>query len=119
MLYDSFFGSENNISVATCGHSISMAQMNFIKYYCGDLNEVIIAYDKQFKSIDDEDFKKDKKLLQSLAKKFSKESISSIVFDKFNLIDYKDSPIDKGKEVFEHLFQNRVIQGVESEWKSN
>ena len=30
------------------------------------------------------------------------------MFDKWDLLDYKDSPIDKGKETFLELFKRRV-----------
>jgi hypothetical protein len=31
------------------------------------------------------------------------------MFDKENLLDYKMSPIDNGKEVFMQLFKERII----------
>lgn len=111
MLYDSLFGSENNISVATCGSSVSMIQVDFIKNLC-NVDEVILAYDKQFQEIGDNEYKKDIKLLTMIANKINKYCTVSIMFDKFNLLEYKDSPIDQGKETFEYLFTNRIVQGV-------
>lgn len=111
MLYDSLFGAENNISVATCGHSISLYQIDLIKSLC-EVNEVIIAYDKQFKKLGDEEFQKDVKLLTSLAKKINKYCVTTLMFDKFNKLEYKDAPIDKGKEIFQFLFEHRIVQEV-------
>ena len=28
-----------------------------------------------------------------------------------NLLGYKDSPIDKGREIFEYLYENRITLG--------
>lgn len=117
MLYDSYFGSENNISVATCGSSISSLQIDLIKDIC-NVDEVIIAYDKEFEEIGNEDFHKDVKHLNILAQKMAKYFTVSIMFDKFKKLNYKDSPIDQGKETFEFLFQNRITREVSNDSKT-
>ena len=33
----------------------------------------------------------------------------SFMFDKWNLLGYKDSPIDKGPDIFLELFKKRVL----------
>lgn len=111
MLYDSLFGSDNNISVATCGSSISSIQIDLIKDIC-NVDEVIIAYDKEFEEIGDDNFHKDVKHLNMLAQKVAKYFTVSIMFDKFKKLNYKDSPIDQGKDTFEFLFQNRITREV-------
>ena len=111
MLYDSLFGAENNIAVATCGHSVTLSQINLIKALC-NVDEIVLAYDKQFETIGDANFEKDTKLLTNLANKMNNCAVVSIVFDKFNILQFKDSPIDRGKEIFEYLFKNRIVQGV-------
>ena len=108
LLYDSLFGSENNISVAVCGSSISTTQQDIIKNICC-VDEVIIAFDKEFQVIGDKEFNKNKEFLLGLASKFKNYSNVSIVFDKFDMIGYKDSPIDRGKETFEFLLNNRIL----------
>lgn len=112
LLYDSFFGSENNISVAVCGSSISLVQLEIIKIFIPEVEEIIIAFDKQFKERGDEEFKKHTKNLVSITKKISRKYLVSIVFDKENKLNYKDSPIDRGKEVFEGLFLSRLLQNT-------
>ena len=108
LLYDSMFGEENNISVAVCGSSISITQQDIIKNICC-VDEVILAFDKEFQNIGDKEFNKNKEFLLGLASKFKNYSNVSIVFDKFDMIGYKDSPIDKGKETFEFLLNNRIL----------
>lgn len=110
LMYDSFFGADNNISVAVCGSSISLHQIELIKQFC-IVDEVIIAFDKQFKEIGDSEYQKHTKSLLNISEKFGKDLILSIVFDKYDKLNYKDAPIDKGKETFEFLFKNRIVLG--------
>ena len=35
--------------------------------------------------------------------------VGSFLFDKFNLLDYKMSPIDNGPENFLQLYKNRIF----------
>ena len=49
------FGAGNNISVATCGRSLSLTQQEIIKKFC-KVDEIIIAYDKEFEEIGDDNF---------------------------------------------------------------
>ena len=106
MLYDSMFGSENNIAVASCGSSISMHQFELLRDL--GVQELVIAFDRQFMEIGDADFKVLTKNLQQLANKFKNYMTVSCMFDKEKDLDYKSSPIDHGREVFIKLFQNRI-----------
>lgn len=108
LLYDSFFGGDNNISVATCGSSLSLIQQEIIKNIC-NVDEIIIAYDKEFQKIGDVNFTKSIAALQNIANKLNNYCNVSLIFDKFDLLGYKQAPIDKGKETFEFLFQNRIF----------
>ena len=107
MKYDSIFGSGNNISVASCGSSISTHQY---KLLCDlGVEEIVIAFDRQFKELGDKEFQNHTRSLQSLANKFNNYVKVSCMFDKEKKLDYKSSPIDHGKEVFLDLFQNRIF----------
>lgn len=106
MKYDSIFGSANNISVASCGSSISAYQYKLLTDL--GVEEIVIAFDRQFKEIGDEEFKRHTKALMQLANKFNKFVRVSCMFDKEGLLDYKASPIDHGKDVFLNLFENRI-----------
>ena len=106
LLYQSYFGIENDISVAVCGSNITNYQIDLLKQL--DVEEVIIAFDKQFKQLNDEEFKGWTKKLTELHKKISKYVKVSFAFDKWNLLNYKMSPIDNGRDVFLELFKKRV-----------
>ena len=106
LLYRSYFGEENDLSVAICGSS-------FINYQAWLLiqqgaKEIIICLDKQFQETGDDEFKKLVKNLKGIHNKYGKYVTISYLFDKNNLLDYKDSPIDKGKETFIELYKRRV-----------
>ena len=106
--YASLFGAENDISVATCGSNLIQHQVDLLaRPFMA--KEIVIAFDKQFKEPGDAEFQQWTKKLAALHKKYSKQINISFMFDKGgNLLDYKDSPIDKGKEVFMQLFKERI-----------
>ena len=61
ILYPSYFGIENDISVACCGSNLSNYQVQLLLNL--GVDEIIIAFDKQFKEIrDDEWVRVDKKI---------------------------------------------------------
>jgi hypothetical protein len=106
MLYQSYFGIENDISVACCGSSLISYQVQLLLSL--GVKEICIAFDKQFKELGDEEFKGWTKKLKDINKKYSPFVKISFIFDKENLLDYKNSPIDKGKEIFIKLYNNRI-----------
>ena len=106
LLYASYFGEENDLSVAVCGSS-------FINYQAWLLinagaNEIIVCLDKQFQEVGDNEFQKLVKNLKNIHLKYGKYVTISYLFDKDNLLGYKDSPIDKSKEIFLELYKNRI-----------
>lgn len=110
MHYETMFGAENNISVATCGSSLSIIQEKILQKFC-DVNEVIIAYDKEFEKIGDLKFKRNVAFLTRMAHRLKPYFNVSIMFDKNKeepLLNYKDAPIDQGKDVFLNLYENRI-----------
>lgn len=106
LLFQSYFGIDNDISVAVCGSNFTQYQFDLLKSL--DVNEIIIAFDKQFKEIGDDEWKRWTNKLKEFNKKYGTLVQISYMFDKENLLDYKDSPIDKGKEIFIQLFERRV-----------
>lgn len=105
LTYASYFGEENDITVACCGSSLISYQVQLLLSL--GVEEIIIAFDKQFKEIGDNEFKKWTKKLIDIHNKYSSYVAISFMFDKFNLLEYKDSPIDKNKEIFLELFNRR------------
>ena len=120
--YGSYYGRDNNIALATLGTNISLYQQQTILDM--GVKEVIVAYDKQyiFELIESED--KDLKIVKKAIKEynayikklikmyklFSNYCTFSVIFCNDDItLDYKDSPIDKGKEVFNELYSNRIV----------
>ena len=108
LLYQSYFGINNDISVAVCGSNLTNYQVQLLKNL--DVDEIVIAFDKQFKKIGDNEFKGWVKKLKDINKKFSLIVNISFIFDlRGDKLDYKDSPIDKGPEIFLKLFERRIM----------
>ena len=98
LLYKSYFGLENDISVACCGSSISATQIQ--QLLNAGAEEIIIAFDRQFKEVGDEEFKHLKRNLLKIRTKYKNYAIISFMFDKDMITRYKASPIDEGRDKF-------------------
>ena len=107
LLYQSYFGFENDISCACCGSSFIKYQLDLLLSL--GVKEVIISFDKQFKELGDEECSKWTKKLRGFYQKYSPYVTISFLFDKSNLLDYKMSPIDNGPENFLQLYKNRIF----------
>lgn len=107
LLYASYFGTENDISVACCGSSLSSYQIQSLLE--AGAQEVVIAFDRQFLKIGDEEFKRLKNKLLSLRERYNNFVRISFIFDKNMITGYKSSPIDEGPEKFLQLFKERII----------
>ena len=105
--YSSFFGIENDICVACCGSNIVSYQVELLLSL--GVQEIIIALDKQFKEIGDDEWKKLTANLMNIHNKYGKYTQVSYLFDKGDILDYKDSPFDKGKDAFLQLFTERIV----------
>ena len=105
LLYASYFGVENDISVACCGSSLISYQVELLLSL--GVEEIIVAFDKQFQEIGDKEWVSWTKKLNEINNKYSKLVNVSFLFDKWEMLGYKDSPIDKGKETFLELFKRR------------
>ena len=107
LLYQSYFGINNDISVACCGSSVSSYQIHLLIE--AGAKEIIIAFDRQFQNIGDEEFNRLKTKLLKLREKYKNFATISFIFDKNMITSYKASPIDEGKEKFLQLFKERII----------
>lgn len=104
LLYDTFFGHNNNIAVATCGST-------FHRYQLGLLTEagaerVIIAFDKEGENWREKEKYYNK--LKRICEKLKQYCQIGFVWDSQKLLGLKDSPIDKGKEIFGQLLNNII-----------
>ena len=105
--YQTYFGFENDISVACCGSNITAYQMQLLMD--AGAQEVVIAFDRQFQSIGDQEFQLLKKKILKIYAKYKNYVGMSFIWDRKMLTGYKDAPVDKGKEIFLQLFKERVI----------
>ena len=107
LMMQSYYGIDNDISVAVCGSSLSAYHIKLLKSL--GVREVIVALDRQFQEIGDEEFKRLKTKLIYLGKKYGNIIKLSVIFDKDRITGYKASPIDEGPEKFEYLLKERFI----------
>ena len=108
LLYASYFGIKNDISVACCGSNLINYQVKLLLSL--GVKEIIIAFDKQFQEIGDKEWEKWVIKLQTIYNKYGGYVNISYLFDKTGkYLNYKASPIDEGKEKFLYLFKNRII----------
>ena len=103
MKLDTIYGS-NNISVATSGQSISNEHIQIL--LDSKVSNVILAFDADYRT-DNEinakiaDYKK-------IAKPLTIYFNVSIIIDFKKRLGYKDSPVDKGDQVFKELMRERI-----------
>ena len=71
--------------------------------------EIVIAFDRQFQEINDDEYKHLTKNLMKINNKYKNDVVISFIFDKNMITGYKDSPIDCGPEIFMKLFKERII----------
>jgi len=92
-----------NCAVAVCGSSINKFQINLLMKTCAP-SEFIICFDKEEEGLEDKYFNK----LRRLCEKYNNYGNFSFIYDFHNKLELKDSPVDKGEEVFEKLLRERV-----------
>ena len=107
LLYMSYFGVDNSIAVACCGSNISAYHIH--QLLSAGAKEIIIAFDRQFQAIGDNEFKHLVKNLTKIHEKYKNDVLISFIFDSKMITSYKASPLDEGQEKFLQLFKERVI----------
>ena len=104
--YASYFGIDNDISVACCGSNLINYQVKLLMSI--GVKEIIIALDKQFQKVGDEEWIKWTAKLKTIYNKYGSYVNISYMFDLKDMLNYKSSPIDEGKEKFLQLFKERI-----------
>lgn len=107
LMYQTYYGLDEDISVAICGSSLSAQQVSLLKSL--GVTEIIIALDRQFQELGDEEFQRLTHKLVHAYKKYGSSIKVTAIFDKDMITGYKASPIDEGPEKFEQLLNERVI----------
>ena len=102
--FGTLYGADENIALATLGQNISKEQIQLLLKL--QVRHVILAYDADYETYDElqEKIEQYKKIAQILSTYFN----TSILVDNDLELSYKDSPIDKGKEIFERLLKERI-----------
>lgn len=107
LTFASLFGEENDISVAACGSSLIQHQVDLLIE--AGAREIIVAFDKQFQTSGDNEWKLWVKKLVDINKKYGQKVLITFMFDKDgDQLDYKMSPIDKGADTFLKLYKERI-----------
>jgi len=97
----------NNYSVAISGSNMTAYQEKIIDDLT-DVNEIIVAIDKEFTDANSMEAQIYAEKIMKIYGKLANRYNVSVMWDSTNLLDYKDSPVDKGKEVFEQLYKERL-----------
>ena len=106
LLDDGFYGEWSN-AVACCGSTINKYHVSLLTNILG-ANEITVAFDKEYDDWRSEEARKYRMKLEGLCKKFKGQATFYYIWDMDNLLEKKDSPYDKGKEVFEELYRHRI-----------
>lgn len=99
---------ERSCAVAACGSRIGKPQLDLlIKHY--PIREITIAFDKEYKKMGTQQQRNYFNKLYEICKKYNSYCTMSFMFDRANLLQEKDAPIDRGIEIFNKLYQERII----------
>ena len=102
-MMDTIYG-DKNCSVATLGQNISRQQIQLLLEL--GVDEVVLAYDADYTNYAQtvEKRKKYIRIANSLKPYFN----VAVLMDLNHILNYKDSPIDRGKEKFEQILKDRI-----------
>lgn len=106
MQFDSF--SMPNICVGMFGMGFSLQKLKLLLGL--GVDKFVIALDKQYEEIGNTEYKAWEKKVNKIidiVRPYANEI--SVIWDKDKLLDYKDSPTDKGQDVFMQLWKEREI----------
>lgn len=106
LLSDTFY--ENySVAVATCGSQLNRFQINLLVKKYG-VSDITLAFDKEFKNLNDTACRTYRKKLIDKCLKYRGLANFYYIFDEHNLLQQKDSPIDRGVETYEKLMRKRI-----------
>lgn len=102
--FESF--STPNCAAAVCGNKLNKYALDILIRECHP-REIVICFDQEEEPKSSNYFNK----LYVLCQKYSVYANFSFIYDKQHLLNLKDSPSDKGEEIFIKLLQKRVKVG--------
>lgn len=92
-----------NCSAAVCGSNFNKYQLNILMKACAP-HEIVLCFDKEELPGEEKYFNK----LWNICQKYKNYCNFSFIYDREGLLDLKDSPTDKGEEIFRKLLNKRV-----------
>lgn len=101
---DSYVKCNNSVAI----FGVNMSRDKLYQILQLGINKVNICLDKQYREIGDNDFKKWARWVKKIYLLFKPYCEVYVVYDKENLLDFKDSPTDKGVDIWNELYYNRV-----------
>jgi hypothetical protein len=109
MQCDTFF-PDNNFTASLCGMNMSNYQRDLVLSL--GINEVFIALDKQYQNeianeAEQREYDKYVRRVKKIADRFVNYVNVYIIYDDEELLDYKESPSDKGREVLIELMKKK------------
>ena len=106
MLDEGYYNNFSN-TVACCGSTFNKYHISLLTNILG-VNEIVIALDKEYSDWKTEKAQKYRQKIERMCKKYSNQASFSYIWDFENLLNEKDSPFDKGKDIFEYLYKTRI-----------
>lgn len=106
MQFDNF--TTPNICVGMFGMGFSLQKLKLLLGL--DVDKFVIALDKQYEEIGNTEYKAWEKKVNKIidiVRPYANEI--AVIWDKDKLLDYKDSPTDKGEDIFIQLWNEREI----------
>lgn len=92
-----------NCAVASCGSNLNKYQIKLLMKECQP-REIILCYDREEKPHEDAYFMK----LKTMCEKYRNYCNISFIYDMKGITGMKDSPCDRGEEVFKELLAKRI-----------
>lgn len=91
-----------NCCVAVCGSNFNIYQLKLLLKTCYP-KEIVICFDSEENKNEDKYFYK----LLNICKKYNRYCKMSFCYDRKGLLNHKDSPTDRGEEIFKKLLESR------------
>ena len=106
LLDEGYYGEYSN-TVACCGSTFNKYHISLLTDILG-VKEIIVALDKEYTDWRTDKAKKYRDKLEEMCRRYSNQAVFSYIWDYDNLLEEKDSPLDKGKDIFNKLLKERV-----------
>lgn len=106
LLYQSYFGIENDITVACCGSNISAFHVQLL--LDAGAKKMVVAFDRQFQTFKNDEYNHLTENLTKIYNKYKNNIDIEFIFDREMITGYKASPIDEGPDKFLTLWKRRV-----------